>query len=154
MGPPNTSGERFANKYTKELKNDETKNLWKSVFALKVVNPFTHALGPPFIERRSDFYIPRLPSDLNKYSKCEHVHECLLHPVIRGANFIHLQAGHLFTPWTRNFDASSLTWFFHGFRLFTHEDYQVYRFPLRITEMEFPEPFRSPSFHSSKSSPK
>jgi hypothetical protein len=48
----------------KELKNEETKNLRKPVFALKVVNPFRHALGPLFIERRRDFYIPRLPSDL------------------------------------------------------------------------------------------
>jgi hypothetical protein len=29
-----------------------------------------------------------------EYSQCEHVHKCLLHPVIYGANFIHLQAYH------------------------------------------------------------
>jgi hypothetical protein len=29
-----------------------------------------------------------------KYFQCEHVHGCLLHPVICGANFIHLQACH------------------------------------------------------------
>jgi hypothetical protein len=28
MGPPNTSGERFTNKHTKELKNEETMNLF------------------------------------------------------------------------------------------------------------------------------
>jgi hypothetical protein len=34
------------------------------VLASKVVNPFTRALEPPFIGRRKDFYIPRLPSNL------------------------------------------------------------------------------------------
>jgi hypothetical protein len=29
-----------------------------------------------------------------EYSQCEHVHECPLHPVICGTNFIHLQACH------------------------------------------------------------
>jgi hypothetical protein len=33
-----------------------------------------------------------------EYSKWEHVHECILHPVIYGANFVYLQAGHSFTP--------------------------------------------------------
>jgi hypothetical protein len=31
------------------------------VLTSKVVNPFTRALAPPFIGRRRDFYIPRLP---------------------------------------------------------------------------------------------
>jgi hypothetical protein len=45
----------------------------KSILTSKVVNPFTRALEPPFIGRRRDFYIPRLPSNLenipsmNKY---------------------------------------------------------------------------------------
>jgi hypothetical protein len=46
------------------LKNSETENLQKTVFSSKVVNPFTRALGPPFIGRRRDFYIPKLPLDL------------------------------------------------------------------------------------------
>jgi hypothetical protein len=29
-----------------------------------------------------------------EYSQCEHVHKCLLHPVICGADFIHLQTCH------------------------------------------------------------
>jgi hypothetical protein len=34
----------------------------------KVVNPFTRALGPPFIGRRRDFYIQTLPSNLENIS--------------------------------------------------------------------------------------
>jgi hypothetical protein len=40
------------------------KNLRKPVLTSKVVNPFTRSLTPPFIGRRRDFYIPRLPSNL------------------------------------------------------------------------------------------
>jgi hypothetical protein len=42
----------------------ETRNLLKTAQASKVVNPFTRALAPPFIGRRSDFYIPKTPSNL------------------------------------------------------------------------------------------
>jgi hypothetical protein len=45
-------------------KDRETKNLQKTALASKVVNPFTRALAPPFIERRRDFYIPKIPSNL------------------------------------------------------------------------------------------
>jgi hypothetical protein len=46
------------------VKDRETKNLQKTALASKVVNPFTRAHAPPFIGRRRDFYIPRLPSNL------------------------------------------------------------------------------------------
>jgi hypothetical protein len=36
----------------------------KPVLASKVVNPFTCALAPPFIGRRRDFYIPKIPPNL------------------------------------------------------------------------------------------
>jgi hypothetical protein len=55
------------------MESEETSNPRKFVFVSKVVNPFTCALEPPFIWRRRDFYIPRLPSNLenipnvNKY---------------------------------------------------------------------------------------
>jgi hypothetical protein len=50
----------------KSLKNREreTKSLRKLVLTSKVVNPFTRALTPPFIGRRRDFYIPKIPSNL------------------------------------------------------------------------------------------
>jgi hypothetical protein len=61
MESPNTS---IKNSNTRITKKEETKNLWKPVHASKVVNPFTRALAPPFIGRRRDFYIPRLPANL------------------------------------------------------------------------------------------
>jgi hypothetical protein len=42
----------------------ETENLRKPALISKVVNPFTRALAPPFIGRRRDFYIPKIPSNL------------------------------------------------------------------------------------------
>jgi hypothetical protein len=61
--PPNTS-EKIQEQTCKRTQESKTKNLWKSVLSLKVVNPFTHSLGLPFIGRRRDFYIPKFPSDL------------------------------------------------------------------------------------------
>jgi hypothetical protein len=48
----------------RKSQREGTKNPLKHVLASKVVNPFTCALMPPFIGRRRDFYIPRLPSNL------------------------------------------------------------------------------------------
>jgi hypothetical protein len=42
---------------------------------------------PPFIGRRRDFYIPKIPLGPKEYSWCEHVDERLLH-------LIHLQDCH------------------------------------------------------------
>ena len=61
MGSPNT---RLQNGHTKVRTKEGTRNPQKSVLASKVVNPFTRALAPPFIGRRRDFYILRLPSNL------------------------------------------------------------------------------------------
>jgi hypothetical protein len=51
MEPPNTGEEKFKNEYKKILKKAETRNLRKPDFSSKVVNPFTRALGSPFIGR-------------------------------------------------------------------------------------------------------
>jgi hypothetical protein len=59
--PPEHHLKKFTNKHVKEFKNEETKNLWKPVLFSKVVNPFTRALGSPFIGRRRDFYIQDCP---------------------------------------------------------------------------------------------
>jgi hypothetical protein len=61
MESPNT---RVRSKHSKVAKRLGTKNPRKPVLVSKVVNPFTRALAPLFIERRRDFYIPRLPSNL------------------------------------------------------------------------------------------
>jgi hypothetical protein len=39
-------------------------NLQKTALTSKVMNPFTPAPAPPFIGRRRDFYIPKVPSNL------------------------------------------------------------------------------------------
>jgi hypothetical protein len=61
MESPNT---RFQKKCGKVRQREGTKIPPKSVLVSKVVNPFTRALEPPFIGRRRDFYILRLPSNL------------------------------------------------------------------------------------------
>jgi hypothetical protein len=58
---PNTRTTRFNAQFTKDR---ETRNLQKSALTSKVVNPFTRAHVPPFIGRRRDFYIPKIPSNL------------------------------------------------------------------------------------------
>jgi hypothetical protein len=45
------------------MTQEETKNLLKNAQASKVVSPFTRALAPPFIGRRRDFYISKIPSN-------------------------------------------------------------------------------------------
>jgi hypothetical protein len=47
-----------------QFTKEETKNLLKTAPTSKVVNPFTRALAPPFIRRRRDFYILKIPSNL------------------------------------------------------------------------------------------
>jgi hypothetical protein len=81
------------NPRTRIRKNSRTREqgISKSVyFSSKDVSPFTRAPRPPFIGRGEEFYILILPSDLKNIPKWEHVHECLLHPVIRGVNLLSL----------------------------------------------------------------
>jgi hypothetical protein len=54
--------EHKSQKQVHESYGQETKNLRKLVLASKVVNPFTRSR--PFIGRRRDFYIPKIPSNL------------------------------------------------------------------------------------------
>jgi hypothetical protein len=60
-GSPNTQTTKEDAQFTKVR---ETGNLRKSLLASKVVNPFTRAHAPPFIGRRRDFYILKIPSNL------------------------------------------------------------------------------------------
>jgi hypothetical protein len=47
-----------------QMTQEETKNPLKTAPASKVINPFTRALAHPFIGRRRDFYIVKIPSNL------------------------------------------------------------------------------------------
>jgi hypothetical protein len=62
---PNT-GEENAKMFKSkaQMTQEETKNPLKTAHTSKVVNPFTRALTPPFIGKRRDFYIPKIPSNL------------------------------------------------------------------------------------------
>jgi hypothetical protein len=63
-GSPNTrEGNAQTFKSKSPMTQEETKNLLKIAHASKVVSPFTCALAPPFIGRRRDFYISKVPSN-------------------------------------------------------------------------------------------
>jgi hypothetical protein len=51
----------------------------------------------PFYREMKGLLHSEITLESKEYSLCEHVQECLLHPLICGANFIHLQACHYFT---------------------------------------------------------
>jgi hypothetical protein len=72
-----------------------------------------HMPSTPFYREPKGLLHSKIALESKEYSKWEHVHQCLLHLVICGANFIHLQADHLFTPWIRTFGTLSLTQFIH-----------------------------------------
>jgi hypothetical protein len=91
MESPNT---RVVNESTQVTKDGETKNPRKPELASKVVNPLKRVLAPPFYRETKGLLHSEIALESREYSLCEHVHECLLHPVICGANFIHLQVCH------------------------------------------------------------
>jgi hypothetical protein len=91
---PNTRTQDQRDSTCNSRKTGRQKNLQKTALALKVVNPFTRAHAPPFIGRRRDFLHSETTLESREYSWCEHVHECLLHPMIYEANFIYLQDCH------------------------------------------------------------
>jgi hypothetical protein len=66
---PDRTPEHRSNEYTNvqvwnTIHERGDKESPKTAHASKVVNPFTRALAPPFIGRRREFYIPKIPSDL------------------------------------------------------------------------------------------
>jgi hypothetical protein len=61
---PRTWVEGKSKRSSTQVMQEKTKNLLKTAQTSKVANPFTRALAPPFIGRRRDFYIPKIPSSL------------------------------------------------------------------------------------------
>jgi hypothetical protein len=127
MESPNT---QVKNKSTEVTKREETKNLWKPVLTSKVVNPFTRALMPPFIGRRMDFYIPRLPSNLenirnvNMYMNVFHIpwFAELISYIYKPATSSHFKPG--------LFEMASLTWLprtseVSFTKIITHQDSRI-----------------------------
>jgi hypothetical protein len=77
----------------------------------------------PFYREAKGLLHSEIVLESKEYSKCEHVQECLLHLVICGDNFTYLRVSHQFTPWTRTFEAMSLTWSLLYLRPFIHENH-------------------------------
>jgi hypothetical protein len=88
----------------------ETRNLPKISPASKVVSPFTCALAPPFIGRRRDFYIPKVPwnprniPNVNTYMNVFYISY-----IYKLATSSHAKP--------RLFEATSLTWLLAGSRV-------------------------------------
>jgi hypothetical protein len=61
---------------------------------LKSCEPLYMCPHAPFYRETKEHLHSENNLESEEYSYCEHVHKCLLHPVIYGANFIHLQACH------------------------------------------------------------
>jgi hypothetical protein len=92
MEPPNMYGKKLKSLY----------------FSSKVMNPFTRAPAP-FYRETMGLLHSNIALGSKEYSKWEHVHECLLHPVIYRAHFRYLQVCHSFTPRTQTYDIAPLT---------------------------------------------
>jgi hypothetical protein len=85
------------------MTQEETRNLPKTAQASKVVSPFTRALAPPFIGRRRDFYIPKVPSNSRNIPNVNTYMNVFYVPYIyKLATSSHAKPG--------LFEATSLTW--------------------------------------------
>jgi hypothetical protein len=76
----------------------------KACLLLKSSEPLYTCPRTPFYRQTKRLLHFDIALRSKEYSKWEHVHEYLLHPVIHGANFRYLQAYHLFEDfWYRSF---------------------------------------------------
>jgi hypothetical protein len=96
-----------------QMTQKDTRNLLKIAPASKVVSPFTRALAPPFIGRRRDFYILKVPSNprnipnVNSYMNVFYISY-----IYKLATSSHVKHG--------LFEATSLTWLLAGSRVFPY----------------------------------
>jgi hypothetical protein len=98
-------------------KDRETKNLQKTALTSKVVNPFTRARAPPFIGRRRDFYIPRLPSNLENIPSVNMYMNVFYIPWFTGlTSYIYKSATSSHSK-PGLFEMTSLTWLLHDLRI-------------------------------------
>jgi hypothetical protein len=66
----------------------------KACTRLKSCEPFYTCPHAPFYREMKGLLHSKNTLESREYCWCEHVHECLSHPVICGDDFIHLQACH------------------------------------------------------------
>jgi hypothetical protein len=85
------------------MTQEETRNLLKTTQTSKVVNPVTRALVPPFIGRRRDFYIPKVPSNPRNIPNVKtYMNVFYISYIYKLATSSHAKP--------RLFEATSLTW--------------------------------------------
>jgi hypothetical protein len=85
------------------MTQEETSNLLKTAQTSKVVTPVTRALAPPFIGRRRDFYIPKVPSNLRNIPNVNtYMNVFYISYIYKLATSSHAKPG--------LFEATSLTW--------------------------------------------
>jgi hypothetical protein len=126
--PKHKIPERTRESYESYEEKGDNKSL-KACIRLKSCEPLYTCSRAPFYRETKGLLHSEIALESKEYSQCEHVHECLLHPVICEANFIHSQACHQFTLGTRTFEVTSLTWILLDLRSFIHENHRLSRFP-------------------------
>jgi hypothetical protein len=131
MGSPNT---RLENKYTKTRTREGNKESAKVYLSLKRCEPLYTCPWTPFYREAKGLLHFDITIESREYSCCEHVLKRLLHPVICGANFTYLQDYHQFTPRTRTFEATPLTWSSFDLQTSIHKSRQSSRSLSRASE--------------------
>jgi hypothetical protein len=92
------------------MTQEETKNLLKTARTSKVVTPLTRALAPPFIRRRRDFYIPKVPSNPRNIPNVNtYMNVFYISYIYKLATSSHAKP--------ELFEATSLTWLLAGSRV-------------------------------------
>jgi hypothetical protein len=92
------------------MTQEETKNLLKTARTSKVVTPLTRALAPPFIRRRRDFYIPKVPSNPRNIPNVNtYMNVFYISYIYKLATSSHAKPG--------LFEATYLTWLLAGSRV-------------------------------------
>jgi hypothetical protein len=102
------------------MTQEETRNLPKIAQTSKVVIPLTRALAPPFIGRRRDFYIPKVPSNPRNIPNVNtYMNVFYISYIYKLATSSHAKPG--------LFETTSLTWLLAGSRvsLFRKSPYAV-----------------------------
>jgi hypothetical protein len=109
MRSPNTRERKVSTfKYTDDAKGD--KESPKDCFSLKSCESFTRALAPPFIGRRRDFYILKVPSNPRNIRNVNtYMNVFCISYIYKLATSSHTKPG--------LFEATSLTWLLAGSRV-------------------------------------
>jgi hypothetical protein len=115
-GPPEHKWSKVPERVRESMQKHRDKKSPKVCSRLKSCESLYTCPRAPFYRETKRLLHSEITLESMEYPKCEHVHERLLHPVICGTNFIYLQTSHSFTPWTRTFGTTPLTWFIHDFR--------------------------------------